>query len=338
MKNKNPETQYENDMFIYRRGTKYYKIENGTATIIRIVNIKNSNTVVCILDELYDGKKSITPENTFKLTIDELKKNYKLLLPNGQICMVNVKSNRYNIFDTILVSAKIEAVSATAADIKFGEVYAMCRQAIIDIFSSIINPNEAVFGASISRKTCPSNIVFEGLYSDCELLDDGQFINIYQQDTIDQILGLLKTTSSDTILTNNYNGFKDDERPKGVVKDVESLVKTNAFINDIQSMYDIIPMPDVTINLEDNIYILKDVDLYRIEYAIKCRMKDVLIVEYNHFISEEDISPDYQHIKICDSNNKVYIIQFTSVAGFAEELYPDSVKADMTTLIDKYKR
>ena len=325
------------ESFIYRRGTKYYQVTNNSVKIIRIVNIKNINSIVCVLDEFYHGAESIKPENTFTLTPDELSKNYKLLLPAGQICLVDVKSNMYNVFDVLLAATKIETTPAVSNNVKFGDIEVICRQAILDFFGLVINPNEQTFGISVSRKTCPSNIRFNDLYTDCEPIDKGQFINIYQQDTIDQILGLLKTTKSDQILKNIYDEFNDEEkRPKGVVKSLSELVKTNAFINDIQSMFDIIPMPDVTIKYEDNNYILKDVDAYRIEYAIKCQMKDILIMEYNHFIEEDSLSEDYKHIKICDSTNTVYIIQFTPVAGFAEELYPDSVKEDMRTLLNKY--
>lgn len=332
-------TQVDNieDTFIYRKGTKYYKINNGVVTIIRIVNIKNINTLVCMLDNFYHGADSIKNNKTFTMTPEELKKDYKLLLPHGQICMVNVKSTHDDVHDVLLAATKIEATSATAAGINFGEVYTICRQCIVDFFGLVINANEQCFGITVSRKTCPHAIRFDDLYKDCEPIERGQFINIYQQDDIDQIMGLFKTTKANSLLSNLYNSFDDKSRPKGIVKTVEALVKENGFINDIMSMFDIIPMPNVTINYENNIYVLKDIDIYQIEYALKCRIKDILVMEYSHFIAEEDLSEDYKHIKICDSTGKVYIIQFTPIPGFAEDLYPDSVKEGMGILLDKYK-
>lgn len=326
------------DTFIYRKGTKYYKINNGVVTIIRIVNIKNINTLVCMLDNFYHGSDSIKTGKTFTLSPDDIKRDYKLLLPHGQICMVNVKSSHDNVFDVLLAATKIEAKSATAAGISFGEVFAICRQSIMDFFGMMINANEWTYGISVSRNTCPQNIRFDDIYKDCEPVDRGQFINIYQQDNIDQILGLFKTTKSDAILSNIYNSVKaSNGRLNGLVKTVEALVKENGFIGDIQSMFNIRWMPNITINFEDNIYVLKDVDVYQIEYAIKSRIKDILVMEYNHFIDEESLSEDYQHIKICDSTGKIYIIQFIPIPGFDESLYPDSVKEGLGVLLDKYK-
>lgn len=327
------------ELFIYRKGTKYYRILNGNVQIIRIVNIKNQNSYVCMLDEFYKGKDDINPKLTFTLTREDLA-GYRLLLPNGQVCLTNVKT-KDDILDVLLVVTKIDsnssAVANTAASIKFGDIFAICRQVIVDIFAyatATDNKNSYV-GISISRKTCPANIPFEALYKDCVPIDGkGQFVNIYQQDSIDQILGLFKTAASDKILKENYEKVTNCI---GVEKSVEDLVKNNEFIYDIQSMFDIIPMNNVTIKYEDNMYVLSDVDSYRIEYVIKCRMKDIVIMEYTHFISEEELSEDYAHIKITDSTGKLYIIQYTPVPGFAEELYPESVRNGMSILLDKYK-
>ena len=327
------------ELFIYRKGTKYYRIINGVVQIIRIINIKNQNAFVCMRDEFYKGQKSIRPEITFTLNREDLA-GYNLLLPAGQICLTNVKTTD-GIPDVLLVAAKIEtdsaAVANTAASVKFGDIFAICRQVVVDIFAymAAANSKYTYVGLSISRKTCPANIIFENIFANCVPDDKGQFINIYQQDNIDQILGFFKTSTSDEILMKNTQLIKDCI---GVEKSVEDLVKNNEFIHDIQAMFDIIPMNNVTIKYEDNMYILSDVDLSRMEYVIKCRMKDIVIMEYTHFISEEELSEDYAHIKIVDSTGKLYIVQYTPVPGFAENLYPESVRDGMSILLDKYNQ
>ena len=328
------------ELFIYRKGTKYYRIVNGNVQIIRIVNIKNQNAFVCMKDEFYKGLKSIRPEITFILNRDDLA-GYNLLLPAGQVCLANVKTAD-DIQDVMLATAKIEtdttAVANTASSIRFDDIFAICRQVIVDIFAYMAAPDDknSYVGISISRKTCPSNVPFENMFANCVPIGGkGQFVNIYQQDNIDQILGLFKTASSDQILSKNCELIKDCI---GVEKSVEDLVKNNEFIHDIQSMFDIIPMNNVTIKYEDNMYVLSDVDLYRMEYVIKCRMKDIVIMEYTHFVSEEQLSEDYAHLKMIDSTGKLYIVQYTPVSGFAEDLYPESVRDGMDTLLDKYKK
>lgn len=332
-----------NDELMFRKGTKYYRIKDDVVQIIRIVNFKNMENVVCILDEFYHDKSDINPDKTFTISRDTLVKDYRALLPNGQLCMTNIRTgpDQNSISDVLIVATKIDqGISSVGKTIAFGKIFVMCRQIIMDLFSAVMNPDNYCYGMSISRKTCPSNIDFDSLYSGYDPIDGSkpQFINIYQQDTINQILGLLKTNASDKILLDNYNRLKEQlPGATGIEKSVEDLVKNNGLIFDIYDMFDIIPIQNVTINYIDNNYVLSDGDLYRIEYVIKCRMKDILIVELNHFVSEEDLSEDYAHIKICDSSGKIYLIQYTPEPGFNEALYPEFVRNGME-LLDKYKK
>ena len=329
------------ELFIFRKGTKYYKIENDDVHIIRIVNVKNSDTVVCMNDDLYTGKNDIKNDITFTMSTEDLKNNYRLLLPHGQLCMTKV-TTQDNIQDVLIAVTKIETTAAvnTAASINFGDVYIICRQVAADIFAMAMNPNKQCFGICISRDTCPANINFDGIYSNCiPEKNSGQFINFYKQDSIDQILGLLKTKNIDDMLSTNYNKLKSfDPTIEGLEQTVEGLVKNNGLIYDIYKMFDIIPIQNVTIKYDNNSYILSDDDLSRIEYVIKCRISDILIVELNHFISEENLSEDYACIRICDSSGKIYLVQYTPVSGFAEELYPEEVKNGMANLLNKYQK
>lgn len=336
---------FNEDMFVFRKGTKYYRIDNNdNVSIIRIVNIKNSSTFVCMMDEDYTKGSDINPskhsEKLFTLSADELKNDYRLLLPHAQLCLTNVTTTD-GIQDVLIAITKIEATTSlpSASSVNFGGVHIICRQAIADVFAMITHPDKTVYGLCISRDTCPSNINFDTLYANCiPNKRGGQFINFYQQDNIDQILGLLKKGPSDAILADNYKKIKSfDPTVEGLADSLEVLVKSNGLIFDIFKMFGIVPINNVTIKYDGNKYILNDDELDRLEYVIKCRMTDVLIVELNHFVSEEGLSEDYAHFKICDSSGKIYLIQYTPVSGFTEELYPPEVRDGMVNLLNKYQ-
>ena len=338
----NEQPNFDETLFIYRKGSKYYKITDGTVQIIRIINIKNVNTYVCMLDELYTSKDDIIPENTFTIDQKELSENYRLLLPNAQLCLTTILDN--GVPDVLIAINKIDtnldAVESTASYINFGDVNIICRQCIYDVFALLRQTASSCFGISVSRKSCPANIRFEDFYKNCVPTGKPQFINFYKQDNISQILGLLKTTKADEVLSDIYRRMEPDFTTKnivGIVKSLEELVVTNGLMYDINSMFDIIPMPNVTVKYQDNMYVLDKSDESKVEYAIKCRMKDIIIMELNHFVSENDISEDYAYIKIRDSSDRTFIIQYEAVPGFAEELYPDDAKNGMAGLLDKLK-
>lgn len=328
------------DSFIFRKGTKYYKfLGDGTADIIRIVNIKSRGDYVCMHDEDYTGE--IDHSKTFIVSQDKLREEYRLLLPNGQICLLNVQTSE-GASDVMLVAIKINSddnSAVTAAQVEFSDVHVVCRQVIPDVFEMMIRQSEVeCYGISVSIDTCPANIPFQSFYNDCKPAGKGQFVNIYQQDNMDQILGLFKLAKSDEILKwyyDQYNDPKNVGKAAGVERCVEDLVKHNGFMYDIQNMFGIMPMPGITIKYTDNMYVLNDQDISKLEYAIKRRMSDILIVPCNHFVAESKLSKDYSYVKISDSAGAIYIIQYKPLSGFDESLYPDECKDGFPKLSSK---
>ena len=340
------------DVFAFRRGTKYYRIIENEAEILRIVNIKNNDSVICMKDEDYHGK--IELPKIINITKAELYKNYRILLPNGQLCITGITTSNKEP-DVMIAGTKIDtntgAINGTASSVYFGDVFLICRQMVYDVFSLIMDRSNHIdkpcYGLSISRKTCPANIEFDSMYKDCIPVGRPQFINIYQQDNIDQILGLIKTKDFDATLASLYNQVKNNLSKDGkeIDKDIlgfepslEKLVKNNGLMYDIQSMFDIIPINNIKIKYHDNKFVLSTEELQKLEYVIKSRMSEIMIVKLSHFVSESDLSPDYSYVKICDSSGTVYLIQYTPVSGFAEELYPEEVRNDVINLLSKYNK
>lgn len=345
----NTEEMLDQDVFVYRRGTKYYKIQDGKVSIIRIINVKNMNKFICMNDEDYNGDPNHGEK--FSLTKDQIMNEYRLLLPNSQLCLVLVTAEN-GVPDVLIALNQIDvntaAVSYTASSVVFGDVEIICRQNIIDFFALIANPKgvKSAYGISISRKTCPANIKFDMMYKNCVPTDKAQFINLYQQDGIDQILGILRTTKADMLLRSIYDqasaalpeGSTMGVDLVGVEKTLKELVISNGLIYDFRQMFNIISMPNVTIKYCDNILVLDEDDERKVEYAIKCRMTDIKIVELNHFVSESDLPEGYAYAKICDSTGKLYLIQYSQEPGFAEELYPEEVRNGMVGLLNKFKK
>jgi hypothetical protein len=315
------------NQFIRQVGTKYYRIcDDGSVRIVRIVANKNTQEVV-VTGELLDDR--------FTIKLEDLQKKYKPLLPNGMITMFNATTNDKHR-DVIIFASK---TNTTGNAIEL-EPYVMCRQLILDIFAHITYSDTPCYGISVSKKSCPANVDFEKLMvSNADDVYNQQAVSIYYQDDLATILKLLKTTKSDEILKENYDRMvtNSDSKVAGVVSTTRELIETNGFFFDVLSMFNILPLPGVTIHYQDNSYVLYDTDLYRIEYAIKSRVSNVKIIEYSHYISEDELPETYSHIKFCDSTSKIYIMQYVPEQGFNPDLYPEDVRDGMVPLLNKYK-
>lgn len=337
MANASPmDTLNSGEKFKRRIGTKYYRFTStGDIEIIRIIRNKNVNTIIAVNDETYTGK--IKPEDYITLTPQDLEK-YRMLLPHAQMvaCPVKTSDASNAVEDVLFLVSKCidrnEGIEFMAPDL-------VCRQIITDMYA-IIGGHDDCLGLSATRKACPVNVDFDRLWKTCVPIKDAkhtQFVSVYQTDTFDQLLGLLNTSTYDEMLKYYSDIVYKGMGIKGVCSSVRELMEVNGFYYDFLSIFDIMPMPKVIIKKIDNNFILYDMDLYRIEWAIKTKMSDVLITEFNYFVSDEKLQESsYSYIKIADSTGKIYVIQYSPVEGFQPDLYPESVRDGLPEQLSKY--
>lgn len=324
--------------FPTRVGTKYYRVkEDNKVEIIRIIKHKNVNTVSVIDDDLYTGGEAAKHHS---ISIDQLMRDYKMLLPHGQIAVTNVVTES-GAKDVLVIANKINQAADIANEFTFSDIQVVCRQLLLDFFAQMTEKSgDKVLGLSTSRESCPANINFNMLYSDCKPIPgESQFISIYQQDTIEQILGLISTKSANAILSTHFNeSLSWPERVIGLTSSLRELLCSNGFIHDIRTMFGItcVNNIDVKIDAVNNKYVLYDTEVYRLEYVFKCRMSEMLVIPYDHFIDESKLPDSYSYAKICDDNNRVWIVQYVPVEGFDPSLYPEEVKDGLIPLLPKY--
>lgn len=315
--------------FASRVGTKYYRIVDDKVEIYRILRHRNMDTVVLVDDNEFTADPVKASQNVINIKVEDLIHDYRMILPNGQLVMMIVTTES-GMLDVCLLANKVETSKDMEENaIQFGDICLICRQFLLDFFATITSDKKVV-GVSVTRDNCPSNISFDLLISGCEPVDkQSQMISIYAQDSLDAILCLLKTKAADRVLENNFNeSLKSPEKVLGVVDSVRSLMTTNSFIQDLWSIFGITPINNIKVKFdeENNSFVLTNFEVHRIEYALKQRMSDILILRYDHFIDEDKLAAPYSYAKIRDDNGKFYIIQFMAEEGFDPSLYPEEVQ------------
>lgn len=321
--------------FATRPGNKYYRVlDDGTVDVVRIIRHKNVETLVCVDDNEYDG---VSRHRYYTVKKEELLSKYRLLLPHGQVVLMNCKSDM-GVRDVVVVATRIDSASDINDQntITFGQIEVVCRQWLVDFLAHITeHSGKTVMGLSINRASCPTNVNFDNLTSDCKIINDqAQFISIYRQDTLDQILGLLRTIPSDEILSTYYTTYNDPNVRNtivGLCPNTKALMEKNGFLTDIRMMFGIAPVRiKVKYDENSNSYILSNTEVAQLEYTLKATMSDILIFPDDIYLDEDKLSKDYTHTRICDETGKLYVVQYTATSEFNPELYPKEVLEDIS--------
>lgn len=296
-------------------GTKYYRYdENDNIEILRIY--KYNDLEVKLFD---DGNKEIKK----KMTIEDLEKNYVKLNSHAIInfCIAKVGNDLDDVIVTVHKMSDILSNEPTP--------YCVCRQNITDIFANqlktIKNANKMYVGCCMSLDTCPPDIDYRIMIA-CNKI--GKCINVdaYMDDTLDDIIGLIKTNDFDRALISlftdhiNYevktnptlsmmkNRLMNLESYDGYCKSLRTLLEQNNFMYDFYQAFGIIPINSKVTYDKDGVVSKEISDIISNIYQIN--IVSTLCMEYWYDIDLEEITNDY--VLIIDSENKLFVIAYIS--------------------------
>ena len=298
-------------------------INNSTQELYVITKFKNDN-LLSIRNKSTNMVESISMDNVIE--------NHTSLTPMAYVAfnIVDIGQN-----EDIIVS--INRLSDIENNIE--EPYAVCRQMIIDFMYQQINPNEELYGMSVSKDTCPANVEYNKFLI-CDKVKYSYVVAVYLDYTLDYILSFVKIKEYNRVLESIYKDHAEYIRSKfgdigynqviqqnihnGFCKDLRSLLITNNFMYDFYSGF---KMLNLSFNLKDREGKSLDDEETEILSTILCKnIINTLIVKYNYDIDIKNIGGPYA--LIADENEEVYIVAFVEDKTHPYEIPVEEVESD----------
>lgn len=293
-------------------GTKFYRYtdDSDKPEIVRILKYQNETTVKV---------RNESTKEEYKIALDELKTKYIKISISGLMVFSKVTIGNGN--DDIIVSL----YRNKELDMKSTLPYCVCRQGITDIFYQMTRTDKNFYGASVSVDTIPSGIEFDIMVAcDAVYQDSIQYVAVYMNDTLDDIIDMVNTKEFDKTLNLMYLDHVTHESSKygkvfyetmlkcdnceGYVRSLKGLLDSTNFMFDFYRGFEIYPL-DFDLDgydqqaLPDNYKsILSDLICKNIDKA--------LVIKYDHDIQFSLIKKDY--VMISDKNGVLYLITFTT--------------------------
>lgn len=310
-------------------GTKFYRYDdNDNLELIRVLTMQNFESVK--IKDLNSGEeKKVNP----KYILD----NYKMLNPDGLIMfsIVDVDAgNGTNMNDVIVALYNMKALKEDKDNIP----YCVCRQNVNDIFYDMHNPNSGTVyaGLCISKDTCPEHIDY-GIMTRCNSMQYTYGVNVYIDDTLDDILSCVKLTKYDHALDTIYEAYLkaytsnplisrvdklDHKSLHGYCTTLRQLLEENNFMYDFNTCFGVTPLGFELTYVDQDKTTLDSNSLAALSYLFRLNMVSSLVVPYAKDIDLDDIQGTYVLVK--EPSNKLYIIAYTTDGEYAES--EDAVK------------
>ena len=288
----------------YWLGTEFYRyIDND---LIRIRITKNSDTdkyeVLCIKNDGYKADEG----KYYILTHEELERDYIVLTPDGVLCIYIV---HYDGLEDVITWVATN-------DKNMDTPYAVCRQCITDIFGmmSNISTNIIPVGMSITRDSCPSQVDFGGIFVHDGPVGAVKKINVYNDDTLEDLLKVIHTKKYDDVLRNTKQkalATPTLSNTIGWCSSLKELFKTSKFMMDFHSAMNIQEVPFSLENVElIPMNELKDI----IEEKTNKTITAVYVYPYDKTINLREIKREYMlmasETKEDDTDTNVYIVGY----------------------------
>lgn len=318
-------------------GYKFFKeLDDGTFEVIRLIRIYPFNNKVGIINLETGTKKSLS---------FELLKGYTPLEPYGFAAFTRVIVNNGD-----MKQKDVMVTLYRLLDIKLdiNEPYAICRQSITDFFYNLVadDLHHDIVGVSVTRDNCPPNIPYH-LVAACDEVERYEMVNFYLDDTVKDILTCINQEYYNEALKECFDlhikeskKFLLSNKPSvdGWCQTLETLLKENNFITDMDSLRDIAALD---FNLSD--YLLKEkkndvevdklnpeaLDFFR--NTFKVNTIDTIVVKFDYDIDLADFK-NTNYTLIRDNQDTLYIVSYL-VDGeyFEKDLEEEQEKTDVTT-------
>lgn len=275
-------------------GDRFYKNKaEDDSEDIRIIKIKNEN-----LFRVKTNKGIIK-----SMKKEEIYDNYSRLIPDGLLffSILNVGETKNEKLKDVMISL------FKTSDLEKGDniPYVVCRQSILDLFTTQINNNPYLHyaGLSINRDNVPEGVDFKMVLM-CDGIDSKISLSVYLDDTLDDILSLINTEKIDKVLTHMESKIKNNI--VGYYKTLKELLEKNDFMLDVRMAFNIE-------KVDFKVSIINDYEIIPQERVIlqeikKCEMIKTYVIPYTREIDLDEIKRNY--LMICDSENKIYIVAY----------------------------
>lgn len=293
-------------------GTKYQIFENDELKIRRVIKITDDGTYV--LKELGTNQK-------FILSDKELTDKYVKLTPDAFLNIMIVKEPSFE--DTEVKDIYFCVNRATDMTMGVQEPSLILRQ---NVYSRFKNVNSQVFGdiyvgecatiVNSSKEELVELMTFEEIenqYSVATYLDDSEedileCISSKFKEEIDSTLVSIKASLIDTI--------------KGTTETLKQLWEENDFIGNYKSIFNITQI-DFPIDIGKESYnsqgdiVLNEKQKDRLQDMLRRYISNIRVVKYDKDIDISKIV-NVQHVVVCDSENKIYLIAYNVDGYYAE--------------------
>lgn len=281
-------------------GEKYYSYsDENELNIFRVTKI-------------YKDKITGVLNDKETITITDLS-DYTLLKPAGYInfSVVELGDKNEDVI-TILYKNDQEISEKTAL-----KPYAVCRQAVADVFANQILRDDLVFmvGTSVNVDNCPTNTNFKMLLA-CDKLKYYKMVACYIDDTIDHIINLANSSKFDETLKRLYNKAPQIVKQMniglpvyGFCKDLRELLNKNNFEYDFNYAFGIHKV-DFQIKYSSETLQIIPSQVEQIEKIIERQVFNTYVVKYDYSINLKMIKRN--HVLISDINHDIYIVAYDS--------------------------
>ena len=295
-------------------GSKYYRYDdNNNIEVIRIYRF-NDTEIKAYLDDDKDVK--------FKISLEELQSKYVKLNPHGimNFCIVQIKDGLNDVIVTLHKMSDLTTNEPTP--------YCVCRQNITDVFANQLKISDKMYvGCSMSLDTCPPDIDYRIMIA-CNGIEKSVNLCVYMDDTLDDILGMIKTKDFDRTLESlfidhiNYETSHNNKLAPlkdlllkqnyhiGYCKSLRLLLEQNNFMYDFYQAFNIIPIDeDVKYDAETGEVDDRISDIISDIYEVN--IVSTLCMRYWYDIDLTNIDNDY--VLIMDKNNNLYVVAYVSI-------------------------
>ena len=280
-------------------GSKFYRYLDGQdhPEIIRLLNIDYDKGIVKFINSNGEKKKE---SYTF------ITENFKMLAPDGLISVSHVDMTEGN--EDVIVALKAFPKTDTEWNNMSNMPYAICRQMVADVFSSMFEPDNPIIGVCISQDSCPVNVDFNLMLA-CTDIKYTRMIAVYLDDTLDSILNLFDNRIFDKVFEEVIYPRWQDTR--GACKSLEELLRTNKFMFDFRKCFNIIEVPFMITEDEIKSEQLDELNTTFLANELKTNITETYLINYSRDIDLTKFKRKYVLVSSADNGfSEVFIVGY----------------------------
>lgn len=328
-------------------GRKFYRYldenDESSLEIIRVAGVQNVESIKIMYE---DGTvKKIDPNYVLD--------NYRAIKSDGiaTFAIVSIDDGYGNLTNDVIVCLYKQSEIDSGNNMP----YAVCRQNVNDIFYEYLSAdsNKTLYaGCSVSVDSIPAHLDLNVMLQ-CVSVDRYYTVQVYMDDSLDDILKMVKTSKYDEVLkgiqgtyVRNYEAIhgkpvaKGRKSYHGYCDSLKTLLEENNFMYDFNTCFGIVTLDFKVETIDDNETCRLHGSLLRpFMDTIKKNVKTTYVVPYDKTIDLSNIKMGYVITK--DKNNDMYVIGYLEEGEYVilnvdEQEVSDQLRSAAGINISKY--